>query len=655
MKKGRFFVITALLLCTSFLFVLFTGCGQSQKTVKIAYETGADATNLSPNTAKAGSKIYPPADPEREGYRFGGWELDGAPYTFDVMPDEDITLTAVWNKLYTLSFETGADGIQVPSAQYIEGEEIAYPEPPARAHYRFNGWMQDGVSFLADKMPAQDVTLTADWLEVVTITFVTDLEGVSVDPISDVAGAEISAPKVKTEGFYLRGWKTASGEPYELNVMPEEDITLFAEWIPLTNLPAMFIDLFDESGALCPLETVNQNKDSGRDVYTTSRITLTNTDADSEIDDALSGFKGRGNGSWWDIPYPKKGYKIKFDKKQSLFGRAANKHWCIIACVSSQFQETTMSRNYLAYNMADEVFDHLEYTTNAVWIDVYINGEYHGVYLLCEHVRVGEGRVDIESDYLNGTQDPASTGYLIEYDSYGANNTKENEDYFRIEGARYPFTLHSPDPEDDAYRTEGGISLAEFQRQIAYIKDYVQRTYTAALTEDFATFSALADVDSFVDMYILHELFKNVDTGFSSFYLYKKPNGKLYAGPAWDFDGTCNATRGDQSPQGIYVADSVQRTSPDTASELYIALYKQSDFKSAIRARWKVLSPKISAFLDEKLNDEVYRTYKAAMGKNYAKWLGTPQLQAEGQWVIDVRDLKDWLVKRIAWLDGEWK
>ncbi len=180
--------------------------------------------------------------------------------------------------------------------------------------------------------------------------------------------------------------------------------------------------------------------------------------------------------------------------------------------------------------------------------------------------------------------------------------------------------------------------------------------YNAALTGNYAKFSELADVQSFVDMYILHELFKNVDTGYSSFYMYKKPNGKLYAGPPWDFDATTNINdRGDRTPTGIYVAGSIQEVNAgQCASELYISLYKNADFKRDIKSRWKTLSPQILEFLEGRMNDTVYNTNKAAMGKNFAKWKSKSQAQAETDWVNDMKTLKKWFTDRIAWLNGEW-
>lgn len=630
-------LLPLLVLCA---LIAFAACGEEApqtETATITYDTGVEGLTLPSLTSRKGGKIYPPDDPVREGYRFDGWLLDGIPFVFDVMPDRDVTLTAIWTKYFTLSFDVSS----IPSRTYAEGEEIVLPDPPQREHFLFDHWELDGEPFSAGNMPARDLTLEAVWNAAVTIKFVTGTSDCTIAPIVAVAGEHIDAPKVNRRGFHLNSWRTAEGDVYTFSVMPEEDLTLYADWMELTNLPALFIDLFDGDGNTYPLSSVEKEN------YVESTVSVENTDDEYLLSGVKAGFRGRGNGSWWDIPYDKKGYKIKLDKKQSLFGEEANKHWVIIACVSTPYPETTMSRNYLAYNMANEVFDGIEYTTSARWIDVYINGDYRGVYLLCEHVRVDEGRVDIPSDYL--TSGYGNTGYLIEYDCYAAEGgTVEGVDYFRVNGMRYPFTVHSPDPED-VRDGKAEVSSPAFMNQIAWLKEEVQKLCNAALSSDWTAFCELADADSFLDMYLLHELFKNTDTGYSSFYIYKKPNGKFFAGPAWDFDATCMATG--QSPEGIYVAADRAGVAPN---EIYVELYRNSAFRRAAAERWKEVSPKIKTFLDERLNETVYAEYRAAMGKNYAKWLGRTQQAAETQWVIDVKALKLWLLQRAAWLDGEW-
>ncbi|MCH5163363.1 MAG: CotH kinase family protein [Clostridiales bacterium] len=658
MKKfSRSIAVAFVLLCILAATVFVCACASekeptptSNNTVTITYDTGKDGSSVDSLTAKPGSKIYPPIDPTRDGYVFDCWMLNGEPYVFDVMPEKSITLTAAWKKLYKITFDTGEGGSSVDTMWLVAGDIIDLGGiSPTRPGYKFFGWERNGAEFTLTEMPAEDVALTAVWKAAYTITFNTLKDGVVVPPIVEEAGKSISQPVVNLPGWHVTKW-LHNGVEYRFDKMPSENITLTAVWMELTNLPSMFIDLYKSDGSTNPLHDVEKDKDT----YVSARVTLTNTEEKFALNFLKAEFKGRGNGSWNDIPdvgnYGKKrGYRIKFDKKQSLFGRTANKHWVVIA--GANFDDVTMSRNYLAYNMAGEVFDNIEYSTAAHWIDLYVNNEYRGVYLLCEHVRVGDGRVDIESEY--GVED---TGYLIEYDAYAYNEGVEGVNWFKIDGVRYPFTVKSPDPDD--YLDEG-ITKVQFMQQIAYIKNFVQRVYNAALGGNYEEFSKLADVDSFVDMYILHELFKNTDTGYSSFYLYKKPGeDKLYAGPPWDFDATTNYSandRGDRSPSGIYVADSIKNSPSEfTASYLYISLYKTSGFLNAVKARWKKLSPDISAFIERRMNDEVYATYRAAMGKNFAMWKQKAQSSAETGWIADMKALKKWLTDRVAWLDGAW-
>ncbi|MCH5350868.1 MAG: CotH kinase family protein [Clostridiales bacterium] len=637
-------VVLAVLSCLIFVFAFgCTEAGNSDgngetKTYTVTFVTGVDSLAFESITATAGETITLPSDLTRDGYRFGGWKDGDVPFTSNVMPEKDLTLTAVWIKLYTVAFVTGVDGTSYDSITAAAGETITLPNDLTRDGYRFGGWKDGDVPFTSSVMPEKDLTLTVAWIKLYTVTFNSGVSGVSIPKAAYAAGEAVTKPTANRAGYIVLKW-LLDGEPFDFKAMPERDITLKATWLAVTNLPAVVVDLFDKNGNTVPLGKVT------REAYVDSVITLTNTEDKYVLDSLKSSFKGRGNGSWNEGD--KKGYKIKFDKKQSVFGREKNKHWVLIAC--NNFDDITMSRNYLAYNMAGEVFDGIEYTTPAYWVDLTVNGEYRGVYLLCEHVRVDKGRVDIESEY--GVDD---TGYLIEYDAYAGG--EEGVDFFRISGVKYGFTVHSPDPEDGKYEAEGGITKERFKQQVAYIKNYISRVYSAALSGDYATFSSLVDVDSFVDMYVLHELFKNVDTGYSSFYLYKKPGGLLYAGPAWDFDATTSGAtdRGDRSPQGIYVADAVRSGSNYTASELFISLYKTSGFLNAVKARWKVLSPKIRTFLDQRLNDAVYEENKAAMGKNFAKWKYKTQAAAERDWLNDIKALKQWLLDRITWLNSAW-
>jgi uncharacterized repeat protein (TIGR02543 family) len=633
-----------------FISVFTVSCAQTP-IYTILFHTSTDAI-ITPIEGEPGSPIQAPSNPTREGYRFEGWFLNGEIFQFDVMPSQNIELSAKWSQYFNIVFDS-AGGSMIPSIQVAEGDPISMPEDPSYLRHRFLGWTYEGEPWVASTMPSHDLPLVATWAATATISFeaavfdrhLDEFVQIPIAILEDIVGAPIASPAAPQYPEYqFVSWQI-NGVDYDFSEMPENDITLVAQWIPLSNLPAFFIDMFDWLNNPVEIEQVN------REDYVRSTISLVNTATEFQMDEIEAFFKGRGNGSWIDAG-DKKGYRIKFVEKQAVFGNPESKHWVLLACAN--FDDITMYRNKLAYNMADEIFTNLEYVTTAQWVDVYFNGEYHGVYLLAEQIRVDDDRVDIESEY--GMLD---TGYLIEYDAYATG--VQGVDYFRVSGLKYPFTMKSPDP---AEYLENGYDIEQYKEQVRYIQALVKTMVDAALSKDFATFEQSADVNSFVDMYILHELFKNIDTGYSSFYIYRNPGGKLFAGPPWDFDATCGSSpnRGNGSPNGIYVGLSVQAFSSRTANELLINLYATPAFKELVKNRWNVIAPSIQDFIMQTLSDDMVETYRYAMGRNFVRWpspfgYGTVLSQelSESNWDSNIGILKKWMLDRITWLNNEWK
>ena len=164
-------------------------------------------------------------------------------------------------------------------------------------------------------------------------------------------------------------------------------------------------------------------------------------------------------------------------------------------------------------------FPSLQQTTSTTqFVDLYLNGRYDGVYLVCEQNEVGKTRVDIDEDV-----DDVDTGYLLEMDV--RIEGEELIDYFALEDYRFGrkcYQLKSPDPEDIA---DAGKYPQSF---ISYIGLYTSDCLNAIVFEDFERVCDLIDVDSFAESYIVNELFNAQDVGDSSFFLYKKKGGKLY-------------------------------------------------------------------------------------------------------------------------------
>jgi hypothetical protein len=523
-------------------------------------------------------------------------------------------------------------------------------------------WESGGAEFTLTEMPASDLVLTAAWLETNAIEFdlgaAAKLSGVHIDPLYAKAGEPVSAPEApRMPGYVFYRWVNAGGNTFTFDVMPAARVTtLTAEWFEASVLPSMLIDLSDGFGNTVALDSVDRTD------YVKSVVTLQNAGEKDGFQALPAEFRGRGNGSWSENDGTgKRGYRIKFQSKIALFGGPKSKHYALVACTNAGGNgggDKTMMQNALAYGLGREVFDGIEYTTRSYFVDIYVNGKFRGVYVLAEIVRVEEGRVDIESEY--GVND---TGYLIEYDSYATTEGPIGVYYFEAsKQLQHPFTVKSPDPDDYA---ENGLTEAQWKNQVAWIKAQTEALMTAIFNRDYAAFSALADVDSFVDTYLLHELFKNVDTGWSSLFLYKKPGGKFYMGSPWDFDMSANTTRGDRSVQNLYVAGtgagSCIAASPHTHSEMFHALYNTPGFYNAAVQRWKALSPKITAYINKTLSPEAIESYRFAMGRNFKNFpvygYGNSQSAAEAGWVLKVNELKNWLLGRTDWLTdtGPWK
>ena len=187
----------------------------NQYTVTVKPENGeADITI----TQDYGTPITAPADPIREGYTFIGWDRD-IPKT---MPAENITVTAQWEiNRYTITFDTNGGSEIAPITQDY-GTEITAPDNPTRKGYTFKGWDKE----IPETMPAENITVTAQWeINRYTITFDT-AGGSDIAPITQDYGTNITAPADPTrEGYTFIGWDKAIP-----TTMPAENITVTAQW-----------------------------------------------------------------------------------------------------------------------------------------------------------------------------------------------------------------------------------------------------------------------------------------------------------------------------------------------------------------------------------------------------------------------------------------
>ena len=178
----------------------------------------AGGSSVEPMTADYGSAVTAPAAPARTGYTFSGWDVP-IPQT---MPARNTTVTATWTvNQYKISFDT-AGGSSVQSIVQDYDTQVIAPSDPMRTGYTFTGWS----SAIPERMPANDLVITAQWrINQYTITFAT-AGGSSVDPITADYAFAVSAPAAPTRtGYTFTGWDVLIPQ-----TMPARDMTITANW-----------------------------------------------------------------------------------------------------------------------------------------------------------------------------------------------------------------------------------------------------------------------------------------------------------------------------------------------------------------------------------------------------------------------------------------
>lgn len=194
---------------------------------------------VAPITQVGGSSISAPTPSTKTGYTFNGWYADAGlttAYVFNIMPAQNIIIYAKWTiNSYTISFNSdGGSAVNALTQNYAT--TVSAPTNPTKVGYLFTYWTLGGNVYSFTTMPAQNITLLAVWTELVaseyTITFNSN-GGSVVASIVEEEGSLVSAPTAPTRiGYTFNGWYADVGLTtlYVFNLMPSEDITLYAKW-----------------------------------------------------------------------------------------------------------------------------------------------------------------------------------------------------------------------------------------------------------------------------------------------------------------------------------------------------------------------------------------------------------------------------------------
>ncbi|MDY0294817.1 MAG: InlB B-repeat-containing protein [Acholeplasmataceae bacterium] len=233
------------LMILAFLFLAFgiASCTGAQNITVTFEENGGEAVEDIIISINSTSINLP--TPVREGYTFDGWYLSDdftQPFTIAALLTQtgSVTLYAKWSEnvtQYTITFEVNG-GSAVAAITQASGTTVTAPTDPTKSGFNFGGWYSDAAlttAYTFGTMPAENITLYAKWVEIVTTQTITfDSNGGSaVAALVANIGSAITAPTAPTKtGYTFAGWYSdqALATVYTFTTMPADALTLYAKW-----------------------------------------------------------------------------------------------------------------------------------------------------------------------------------------------------------------------------------------------------------------------------------------------------------------------------------------------------------------------------------------------------------------------------------------
>lgn len=358
-------------------------------------------------------------------------------------------------------------------------------------------------------------------------------------------------------------------------------------------------------------------------------VSVTITEGEEVTLFATGRAKGRGNATW-DF-YPKKPFKIKFDEKQSLLGFPENKDWVLLA----EYCDKSIMRTAYMCELAD--FVGLPYPIRYRHVQLYLNGEYNGMYVLTDQVEKKNGRVNIEDD-----------GFLFENDNYFWAEPL----FFLTDKKQYWYTFKYPDPEDG--------EIASGDASYNFIKGFMNDFETALYGNDFKDpakgYRKFIDVQTFAKWYLVMELTANLEP--NMYYVLPSRSSKLQIAPVWDAEWSMGIAHRDDE----YASWAGLPTQPDRYKEIWSKwkyfgrLFEDEYFVDAVRQEWEALKPLIPAFKDRMV--KVADNIGQAQARNFQRWqifgwhVGVALINL-GSWEKEVEYVHDFFADRVTWLDDK--
>lgn len=368
------------------------------------------------------------------------------------------------------------------------------------------------------------------------------------------------------------------------------------------NLPAMYIDTV--SGSMDYVHQAKENIEPGRMRLYTEQGKL-------DYAGKIESIKIRGN----NLSAPKKPYSLKLSIDGDLLGMGQAEKWILLA----NYFDPTHMRNKIVFDFAEDFG--LQYSPKSRWMDVYLNGEYAGLYLLCERNEVHLQRVDVKKD-----------SFLV--------STELEE---RLINQNLPYVVTKKGVairiHDTTLDADGLAEKIQSAEDAIYAENGIDPFTGKHWTE-------LIDLDSWMRKYLIEEVFGNVDGGrLSQFFYFDGTEKKIYAGPVWDYDmamANPNIFR-EAVPEMFYV----NCPAAYDGSAWFYALYQNDMFYSNMVELYKTeFLPLMTKLLNGGITEYMRKINRSAC-LDQLRWKTEPARE-------NVEKIQTYLKERIVFLNSIW-
>lgn len=376
------------------------------------------------------------------------------------------------------------------------------------------------------------------------------------------------------------------------------------------------------------INTEGNNPITSKEEYVNAGVKISNCPSYGVLETNCK-IRGRGNATWND--YPKKPYKLKFETKQGLFGFPANKDWVLLA----EYCDKSFLRTAYMCEVSRAVG--IEYTVNYQYVELLLNGDYKGLYILTDQVERAKNRVDIEDD-----------GFLIEDDGY----YDKEPLFFTTELMCNNYTFKYPSADK--------AKIVDGDENYVFIKEFVDGMEKAlqAIPNDCELYKEYVDIESFAKWYVAAEVTGNWEPNL--FYVLPSRGERLKMLPMWDAEWSLGlASKGnDKNPNGWFVHphESQYDIHIWNNRKYFQYLFKDPDFVSEVQRVWNIFAEKI-----EDVNVAIAsrrEEIRFAQKSNFEKWpiLGkfiAVGLVAFSTWEEETDYTSSFFENRVIWLNQE--